>query len=205
MTRWALLCREYSVFSVFTPLFADAGLRAYLRSSHRLAGDRCIARGVLGGQVRINDVPSGDDLVQFRGDRATPSAAASLSQDLLGVLRVPAGATPWSTNTNALMSLVSFVQSTYFNYAWTEEEALDTRRGFVAAVVRGWTNADGSRQLIRLARFATPAGAASAFDEVSSGWKQQHKSIITTVDLYGHLVPEASGRARDALDRAFSR
>lgn len=31
-----------------------------------------------------------------------------------------------------------------------------------------------------------------------------HKSITTTVDLYGHLVPEASGRARDALNRAFS-
>lgn len=30
-----------------------------------------------------------------------------------------------------------------------------------------------------------------------------HKSITTTVDLYAHLVPEASGRARDALDRAF--
>jgi integrase len=30
-----------------------------------------------------------------------------------------------------------------------------------------------------------------------------HKSITTTVDLYGHLVPEASGRARDALDHAF--
>ena len=32
-----------------------------------------------------------------------------------------------------------------------------------------------------------------------------HKSITTTVDLYGHLVPEASGRARDALDRALAR
>lgn len=32
-----------------------------------------------------------------------------------------------------------------------------------------------------------------------------HNSITTTVDLYGHLVPEASGRARDALDRAFAR
>ena len=31
-----------------------------------------------------------------------------------------------------------------------------------------------------------------------------HRSITTTVDLYGHLVPEASGRARDALDKAFS-
>jgi integrase len=31
-----------------------------------------------------------------------------------------------------------------------------------------------------------------------------HRSITTTVDLYGHLVPEAGGRARDALDRAFA-
>ena len=30
-----------------------------------------------------------------------------------------------------------------------------------------------------------------------------HRSITTTVDLYGHLVPEASSRARDALDKAF--
>src|SRR5215467_1038536 len=32
-----------------------------------------------------------------------------------------------------------------------------------------------------------------------------HESITTIVDLYGHLVPEASGRARDALDSAFGR
>jgi hypothetical protein len=31
-----------------------------------------------------------------------------------------------------------------------------------------------------------------------------HKPITTTVDLYGDLVPEASGRARDALDKAFA-
>ncbi|WP_157382906.1 tyrosine-type recombinase/integrase [Nonomuraea coxensis] len=30
-----------------------------------------------------------------------------------------------------------------------------------------------------------------------------HKSITTTVDLYGRLVPEATCRARDALDKAF--
>ncbi|WP_055481271.1 tyrosine-type recombinase/integrase [Sphaerimonospora mesophila] len=30
-----------------------------------------------------------------------------------------------------------------------------------------------------------------------------HESITTTVDLYGHLVPEASERARTALDAAF--
>jgi hypothetical protein len=32
-----------------------------------------------------------------------------------------------------------------------------------------------------------------------------HRSITATVDLYGHLVPEATGRARDALDSAFGR
>jgi hypothetical protein len=31
-----------------------------------------------------------------------------------------------------------------------------------------------------------------------------HKSLTTTVDLHGHLVPEASGLARDALDKAFA-
>jgi hypothetical protein len=31
-----------------------------------------------------------------------------------------------------------------------------------------------------------------------------HKSITTTVDLCGYLVPEGSGRARDALDGAFA-
>ncbi len=31
-----------------------------------------------------------------------------------------------------------------------------------------------------------------------------HESITTTVDLYGHLVPEASNRARTALDNAFA-
>lgn len=30
-----------------------------------------------------------------------------------------------------------------------------------------------------------------------------HESITTTVDLYGHLVPEAASRAREALDKAF--
>src|SRR5215472_211249 len=101
---------------------------------------------------------------------ATPSATASPSRGLLGVLPVPAGATPWPTNTNALMSLISFVRSSYRKSYWTEEEALDARRGFVSAVKQGWANADGSQQAITLVRFATPAGATSAFDAVSSAW-----------------------------------
>ncbi len=49
---------------------------------------------------------------------------------------------------------------------------------------------------------ARPSPKACPISEVSR-WLG-HKSITTTVDLYGHLVPEASGRARDALDKAFA-
>jgi integrase len=50
--------------------------------------------------------------------------------------------------------------------------------------------------------FASTALAESVPISEVSRWLG-HKSITTTVDLYGHLVPEASGRARNALDKAF--
>jgi hypothetical protein len=104
---------------------------------------------------------------------ATPSATASPSRGLLGVLPVPAGATPWPGNTNAPMSLTSYVKLAYSKSYWTEEKALNARRGFVSAVNKGWTNADGSGQEITLARFASRAGVTSALDEVISGFKQE--------------------------------
>lgn len=48
---------------------------------------------------------------------------------------------------------------------------------------------------------STALAAGVPISEVSK-WLG-HESITTTVDLYGHLVPEASGRARTALDMAF--
>jgi integrase len=51
--------------------------------------------------------------------------------------------------------------------------------------------------------FASTALAESVPISEVSRWLG-HRSITTTVDLYGHLVPEASGRARDALDKAFA-
>jgi integrase len=51
--------------------------------------------------------------------------------------------------------------------------------------------------------FASTALASGVPISEVSRWLG-HKSITTTVDLYGHLVPEASGRARDALDGAFA-
>jgi len=92
----------------------------------------------------------------------------------LGVLPVPAGATPWPGNTNVLLSRTAFVELAYPKSGWTVEEGEDARRGFVAAVQQGWDNNDGSDQAIRLVRFATPAGAMSMFDEVKSGWERQY-------------------------------
>ena len=113
---------------------------------------------------------------------ATPTATASPGQGLLGVLPVPAGASPSSDNTNALMNRVSFVKAFYPQSEWTSEEALYVRRGFVAGVMQAWDNADGSQQSITLARFATPAGATSAFDEVVSFGKNWPKPVTTPTD-----------------------
>ena len=89
------------------------------------------------------------------------------------MLPVPAGATPWPGNTNALMSLTSYVKMQYSKSYWTEEKALNARRGFVSAVQQGWAKADGSEQYITLVRFASRAGVTSALDEVISGFKQE--------------------------------
>jgi hypothetical protein len=112
---------------------------------------------------------------------ATPSAAAGPTRGLLGVLPVPAGATPWPTNTNALMNRISYVKSFYRKSDRTQEEALLGRRGFVAAVWEGWTTADGSLQSIMLVRFATPAGATSDFDATIS-WFKQPKPVTLLAD-----------------------
>ncbi|GAA1743111.1 tyrosine-type recombinase/integrase [Nonomuraea bangladeshensis] len=50
--------------------------------------------------------------------------------------------------------------------------------------------------------FASTALAESVPISEVSRWLG-HKSITTTVDLCGHLIPEATGCARDALDKAF--
>jgi integrase len=52
--------------------------------------------------------------------------------------------------------------------------------------------------------FASTALAEGAPIAEVSRWLG-HKSITTTVNRYGHLVPEAGGRARDGLDKAFAR
>jgi hypothetical protein len=103
----------------------------------------------------------------------------------LGVLPVPPGGTPWPANTNAPMSLISYVQSIYIKSVWTAEEAQYARRGFVSAVERGWDNADGTAQYIEVVRFATPIGATSAFDSQIADWKQQDMTRLTDPAIGG--------------------
>ena len=130
----------------------------------------------------------------------------------MGVLPVPAGAKPWPGNTNSLLSLAAFVELAYSKRDWTAEEGEEARRGFVAAVQQGWNNADGSRQSIRLVRFATSAGAMSAFDEVRSGWETQYPDSLLadsaigavgwsspTLDSQGAAVAEWGGVIDDCM------
>lgn len=88
---------------------------------------------------------------------------ASQSNAMLGVLPVPHGATPWDDNTDAPMSLKSFVKVFYVRSAWAREIHLYKRRGFTSGVIEGWINPDGSQQEIDIAHFSRPAGAKSLF------------------------------------------
>jgi len=152
-----------------------------------------IAAGVLAGCSTANSSSATSRPVTTSSSfaataaRATvnPSATASQSQGLLEVLPVPAGATPWPQNTNALLSRTAFVELAYSKKDWSAEEGEEAHRGFVAAVQQGWDNADGSRQAIRLARFTSPAGAVSAFDEVRSGWETQYPDSLLTDSAIG--------------------
>ena len=130
------------------------------------------------------------------GHSATPSAAAShsaaaspsatksaaASHDLLSALPIPAGSTPWTSNTNALMSRVAFVRAFYVQNAWANEEGLYLRRGFVSGVQEGWINENGSQQSVTIARFATAAGAASAYDDLTSSYRQESKPTTQLSD-----------------------
>jgi integrase len=81
------------------------------------------------------------------------------------------------------------------------------RRGYYSrqiwkpAIARAGLPGDTTFHDLRHA-FASTALAGNVPISDVSRWLG-HRSITTTVDLYGHLVPDATGRARDALDRAF--
>lgn len=99
------------------------------------------------------------------------SGLAAANHPPMDVLPVPGNARPWPTNTNTLLSRVAFVQAFYTKDSRTEEEALFQRRGFVSGVYEGWFNPDGSQQLIAVMRFASPAGALSEFNGLTTTLK----------------------------------
>ena len=76
------------------------------------------------------------------------------------------------------------------------------RKIWKPALVAAGLPADTTFHDLRHTFASTALAEAVPISEVSR-WLG-HRSITTTVDLYGHLVPEARGRARDALDRAFA-
>ena len=161
-----------------------------------LPSGRRRARGVLGGQADVNDAPSGNDLVQFRGDRSPgDSARYGRARGCLcwGVLPVPADATPWPTNTNAQLSRTTYVELNYPKTGWATEEAEMASRRFVAAVQEGWRNPDGSQQAITIVRFEGEDGATSAWDELTSGYETQYPhSLLTdsTIGAVGWSTPK---------------
>lgn len=99
---------------------------------------------------------------------SAPSAPSAPSADPLGMLPIPSGATPWTSNTNAPMGLASYIGTFYIASSQAQEKSLYTRRGFVSGEIQGWINVDGSQQRIAIARFATANGAISAFDDLST-------------------------------------
>jgi hypothetical protein len=128
-----------------------------------------------------NPVPSASKPPTSAVVKASSSPAAPATGPL-GVLAVPADATPFSQNTNSPMGLDAFVQGYYAKSAWKEEESLLTRRGFESGAIEGWQNPDGSQQNIVIARFATSNGALSQFESTISVWRAQPAPSRVIID-----------------------
>lgn len=139
------------------------------------------------------------------------SGTAAADTGPLGVLPIPAGAQPWTSNTNKLMNVDAFIKAFYLKSAQTEEESLLPRRGFVSGVVEGWINADGSQQEIAIYRFATANGAVSEFDALTGTLRGKPKpatvltdpavggvgTVSPTLDSLGNAVAEIAARSGD--------
>jgi Zn-dependent protease with chaperone function len=129
----------------------------------------------------------------------------------LGILPVPAGVTPWSTNRYNLMNLNSFVQGFYIQSAWTEEERLFARYGFVSGTQEGWNYPDDAGKSISIARFSSARGAMSEFGDLADYFRRASEPaaaqadladggvgmIYHTVDKLGNVTTEFAGRLGD--------
>jgi hypothetical protein len=151
---------------------------------------------------------------------ASPSASASaqaspgiVAADTgpLGVLPIPAGARPWTSNTDKPMNVDAFIKAFYLKSVWTEEETLLPRRGFVSGMIEGWINADGSQQEIAIYHFATANGAVSQLDDLADTLRGKPKpatvltdpadggvgTVSPTLDSLGNAIAEIAARSGD--------
>ena len=158
--------------------------------------------------------PTGSPYATPANAQATACAGPAIKGPWpLGVLHVPIGATPWPNNTYIPLSIDGFVEEFYVKSAWTAEEELYTRIGFVCGAIEGWTNPDGTQQEIALARFASPAGADSMFGELGSTFQEQPKPstfltdlpdgavgwVRPTKDTFGNTKAEMAARTGDLV------
>ena len=148
-------------------------------------GSKAASTGAASTGAASTGAPSGhaaSGLANASGSGSASAASPSpTAAALLGILPVPAGANPWSQNTNSLLGRVAFVQAFYVKSAWTEEEGLFQRRGFVSGVHEGWFNADGTQQSIDLMRFASASGAVSEFDGLTGTLKDDETKSETMI------------------------
>jgi hypothetical protein len=150
-------------------------MRKVVRSAWLLGVAVAVAAGVAG----CASTPSSP--VATPWSRAvSPSSPAAAGP--LGMLPIPWGATPWTSNTDAPMSLAAFISAFYIASAQVHEKSLYTRRGWVSGGMEGWINLDGSQQRIAIARFATANGAISAFDDLSSALAEKPASWTVLSD-----------------------
>ena len=110
---------------------------------------------------------------------ATASTAAA---NLLGLLSLPSGASAWTDNTNAPMSLDAYIDDLYIPNAQANEKSLYSQRGFVSGAIEGWINPDNTQQSIAIARFASANGATSAFDDLSNSLRQKSAPSVAFTD-----------------------
>jgi hypothetical protein len=120
----------------------------------------------------------------------------------LGMLPVPAGASPWSDNTDAPMSLGPYIDKFWDASAQAAEKSQYAQWGFVSGGYEGWINPNGSQQLIAIARFATVSGAINAVDDLSSDFADLPAPCTTfagpVAGAVGSVDPrlDADGNAR---------
>jgi len=159
------------------------------------------------------DVPASATSAGPSASASAPAASATAvaQRGLLGVLPIPAGARPWTENTNELMSADAFIKAFYVQSAWAEEEGLLPRRGFVSGVIEGWTNTDGTQQEIAIYKFATENGALSQFDGLTGALRDNPApatvltdsadggigTVSPKLDHLGNAIAEIAARSGD--------